>query len=289
MVNHSRSLVGFTRFYMAARQALASFCRAQKAIPLEQPRIFVRGINFWQVFNKEAVAARRKELNDELRRSYFDEFKEMKENSGKLHETPSKLVTSHAAQVFPTLETTDVDGESCVLPPKADNVRASLVCCLCRASGQEMITSWVTPFSKAFGDRSDVNVYQLSLVESWLMSLPGLRGVLLNGGRTAQTTAQSGRMPEAYVKRSELQSPAEGAVQAEKDETAVRLPIKVQFAFGSTDKIRASLKMSNRLTAYIFLLDEFGKVRWRATGNADDIESGYLIKCTQELLERSKG
>ncbi|KAK3237294.1 hypothetical protein CYMTET_52614 [Cymbomonas tetramitiformis] len=273
---------------MAARLALASFCRAQRTIPLKEPKIFVRDINFWQVFSKEAVAARRKELNNDLRRSYFDEFREMKENSGKLHETPSKLVTSYAAQVFPTLDTTDVDGESCILPPRADNLRASLVCCLFRASGQEMITTWVTPFSKAFGDRTDINVYQLSLVESWLMSLPGLRGVLLNGGRTAQSAAQSGGMPEADVNRSDLQSPAEGAVQAEEDETSMRLPTKVHFAFGPTDEIRASLKMSNRLTAYIFLLDEFGKVRWRATGNADDIESGYLIKCTQELLEGSK-
>jgi len=42
--------------------------------------------------------------------------------------------------------------------------------------------------------------------------------------------------------------------------------MEVAYAFGDTWSFRKSLRIRNKLTGYVFLVDKKGRVRWRGTG-----------------------
>ncbi|CAN0916554.1 hypothetical protein LINGRAHAP2_LOCUS29771 [Linum grandiflorum] len=133
--------------------------------------------------------------------------------------------------------------------------KASLLCLSFRASSQGMIDSWTVPFLDAFGGAKDVQLYEVSFIDSWLLCRSPIKRLLL---RT--------------MKKSSVN-------------TSQELQKQVAYSFGDHYDFRKELKILNLLTGYIYLLDKFGKIRWQGFGSATQEEMSSLLSCTSLLLE----
>ncbi|KAK9818253.1 hypothetical protein WJX72_009658 [[Myrmecia] bisecta] len=134
---------------------------------------------------------------------------------------------------------------------------AALVCIAFRAGAEEWIRSWTQPYKAQYAGRPGAAVYELSLVESKVMSLWPFRQMIVSAG-----------------------SKPSGASA----EDAAQMPTTYLFHFGDTEVLRQALQMTNRLTGYIYLVDSSGRVRWRGSGLADAQELRSLLSCTDQLL-----
>ncbi|MED6180641.1 hypothetical protein PIB30_011947 [Stylosanthes scabra] len=138
---------------------------------------------------------------------------------------------------------------------KSSVPKASLVCLSFRASSQEMINSWGDPFAEAFSKSEDVHIYQVSFIDSWLLCRSPIKRFLL------------------------------WTMKKQNQESKGALKKNMVFKFGDHYYFRKELRILNLITGYIFLLDNFGRVRWQGFGHSTKDEVSSLISCTSSLLE----
>ncbi|XP_004487551.1 uncharacterized protein [Cicer arietinum] len=217
--------------------------------------------------NKEAIAKERARLNDEMNRGYFADMAEFKQHGGKVAAANKVIIPAMAAVKFPDIEVSFSDGKTMKLPirvsdnpvdsDKSSVPKASLVCLSFRAISQEMINSWSVPFAKAFSNSNNVQLYQVSFIDSWLLCRSPIKRLLLRA-----------------MKKPNLNEESKDALQG-----------KMVYSFGDHYYFRKELKILNLLTGYIFLLDNFGRVRWQGFGVATEDELSSLLSCTSLLLD----
>lgn len=227
-----------------------------------------RFLDFYQFGNKEAIKKERERLTDEMNRGYFADISELKQHGGKLAIANKVIVPAATAVKFPQVEVTYADGRTFKLPTicnegvvgsdKLAIPNASLVCLTFRANSQAMVNSWSTPFREAFSGSKNVQLYEVSFVDSWILCKNPIKSLLLR------------------------------AMKKSKDETNDGLQRQVVYSFGDHYYFRKELKILNLLTGYIFLLDKFGRIRWQGFGAATEDELASLISCTHLLLEGEK-
>ncbi|XP_040864228.1 uncharacterized protein [Glycine max] len=140
---------------------------------------------------------------------------------------------------------------------KSSVPKASLVCLSFRASSQEMINSWSVPFTEAFRKSNDVHLYQVSFIDSWLLCRAPIKRLLL----------WTMKKPSHHESKDTLQQ-------------------QIVYSFGDHYYFRKELRILNLLTGYIFLLDNFGRVRWQGFGSATQDELSSLLSCTSLLLDQ---
>lgn len=215
--------------------------------------LWTRRLNIFSVFNKEARAKETERLRDELNRGYFDDFKNLKESGGKLAVASTSLTPIAASPKFPTLEVhVPKGGPSLTLP--LENSNATLVCMAFRASAQPMVVSWSSPFAQSFHGSPSMNVFEVSVIESSVLSFWPIKRLLLR-----------------IVRSSEMEVKG--------------LERKVVYTFGDTYEFRKALGVPNLLSGYAFLVDGKGRVRWRASGMATKEELESMNSCTTRLLQ----
>ncbi|KAH0913484.1 hypothetical protein HID58_036805 [Brassica napus] len=222
-------------------------------------------LDFYQFGNKKAIEEERARLNDEMNRGYFADMKEFKEHGGKIADANKTVIPAVSAVKFPELAVTLSNGEVLKLPISCSSgevneeslavPRVSLVCLSFRASSQGMISSWSKPFLESFGDRKDLQVFEVSFIDKWLLGLAPIRKLLLRV----------------------LQKP-----KSNEDSVLQR---RVVYSFGDHYHFRKEIKVLNLLTGYIFLLDKSGRIRWQGFGTATPEEVSKLLSCTSQLLE----
>ncbi|RVX20221.1 hypothetical protein CK203_004770 [Vitis vinifera] len=246
-------------------------------------RTSTRFLDIYQLGNKEAFEKERARLADEMNRGYFADMSEFKQHGGKVMAwLPFSLncsivlfvqiamankiiIPAMAAMKFPALEVNYSDGRSLKLPisshgneagtSKLDIPKASLLCLSFRASSQAMIDSWSKPFFDAFSDSKNVQLYEVSFVDSWFLSLNPIKRLLLR-----------------IMKKS-------------KPDGKSVLQRQIVYSFGDHYYFRKELKILNLLTGYMFLVDKFGRIRWQGFGLAAEEELASLLSCTTLLLE----
>ncbi|KAL6537972.1 hypothetical protein OROHE_012259 [Orobanche hederae] len=244
-----------------------------------------RFFDIYQMGNKAAIEKERARLKDEMSRGYFADMSEMKQNGGKKGVICNVLIKhkgiiysfsrtqevalankiiipAMAAVKFPTLDVNYSDGSVLKLPITSDgndvNVftsdipKASLMCLSFRASSQPMVDSWSVPFLNSFGHSTDVRLYEVSFIDSWLLTRGPIKKLLLKIMR---------------------KSNPDGKQQ------------HVVYSFGDHYYFRKELKILNLLTGYIFLLDKLGRIRWQGFGLATEDEVSSLLSCTSLLLD----
>ncbi|KAL6566893.1 hypothetical protein OROMI_015297 [Orobanche minor] len=172
------------------------------------------------------------------------------------------IIPAMAAVKFPTLDVNYSDGSVLKLPITSDGndvnaftsdiPKASLMCLSFRASSQPMVDSWSVPFLNSFGHSTDVRLYEVSFIDSWLLTRSPIKKLLLKIMR---------------------KSNPDGKQQ------------HVVYSFGDHYYFRKELKILNLLTGYIFLLDKFGRIRWQGFGLATEDEVSSLLSCTSLLLD----
>lgn len=228
----------------------------------------IRFFDFYQLGNKEAIEKERARLTDEMNRGYFADISELKKHGGKISEANKIIIPAMAAVKFPALDVTYSDGTNLSLPTvfNAKGVdtstvtvpNASLMCLSFRASSQTMVNTWTTPFVDAFSNSKAVQLYEVSFIDSWLLTRSPIKKLLL----------RMMRKPDPKEKKDVLQR-------------------QIVYFFGDHYYFRKDLKILNLLTGYIFLLDKFGRIRWQGSGVASKEELASLLACTSLLLEEN--
>ncbi|TKY71953.1 mitochondrial inner membrane [Spatholobus suberectus] len=225
-----------------------------------------RFLDLHQFGNKEAIEKERARLGDEMNRGYFADMAEFKQHGGKVAVANKVIIPAMEAIKFPDFEVSFSDGKTMKLPirvsdsaldsDKSSVPKASLVCLSFRASSQEMINSWSVPFVEAYRKSKDVHLYQVSFIDSWLLCRPPIKCLLL----------WTMKKPNHHESKDTLQK-------------------QMVYSFGDHYYFRKELKILNLLTGYIFLLDNFGRVRWQGFGLATEDELSSLLSCTSLLLD----
>ncbi|KAK3137375.1 hypothetical protein QOZ80_5BG0451470 [Eleusine coracana subsp. coracana] len=213
--------------------------------------------------NKEAIEKEKARLKDEMSRGYFADIAEIRKNSGKIAAASKVIIPEVDAVKFPDLAVESPDGGSLCLPlvapsPEGDDhgdggvavPDASLVCLSFRASSQKMAESWSLPFLDAFGAPNNIPVYEVSFIDSWLLSSSPVRRLFL----------------KVMKKSNNLQR-------------------HVVYAFGDNYDFRKNLQILNLLTGYIYLVDRLGRIRWQGFGSATEEELSSLTTCASILLD----
>ncbi|CAM8975658.1 unnamed protein product [Rhodiola kirilowii] len=226
----------------------------------------VRFLDIYQMGSKEAIEKERARLKDEMNRGYFADINELKEHGGKIATAGKVLIPAAVAVKFPVLEANYPDGTSVRLPVgseanvadahNASAAKASLICFSFRANSQPMVASWSLPFLDAFGKSEDLQIYEVSFIESWLLSLKPVKSLLLRTMKKSNPDASKGPLTRQLV-----------------------------YSFGDQYYLRKELKILNLLTGYAFLLDKFGRIRWQGFGFATPDEVSSLVSCTSLLLD----
>ncbi|XP_016508112.1 uncharacterized protein LOC107825726 isoform X2 [Nicotiana tabacum] len=203
---------------------------------------------------------------DEMNRGYFADINELKQHGGKIATANKIIIPAVAAVKFPALEVNHSDGSSLKLPiasigngvavNKAEAPKASLLCLSFRASSQAMVDSWSKPFLDTFKDSNRVQLYEISFIDSWLLTLSPVKKLLLRTMRKSNP-----------------------------DESKDVLHRQIVYSFGDHYYFRKELKILNLLTGYTFLLDKFGRIRWQGSGLATEEELSSLLSCTSLLLD----
>ncbi|GER34423.1 hypothetical protein STAS_10644 [Striga asiatica] len=226
-----------------------------------------RFLDIYQMGNKQAIEKERARLKDEMSRGYFADMSELKQHGGKIAMANKIIIPSMAAVKFPTIEVNNSDGSSLKLPitsdandvnvTKSDIPKASLLCLSFRASSQHMVDSWSAPFLNTFGNSSDVRLYEVSFIDSWLLTRSPIKKLLL----------KIMRKPKPEGEQNVLQR-------------------RIVYSFGDHYYFRKELKILNLLTGYVFLLDNLGRIRWQGFGLATEDEIRSLLSCTSLLLDK---
>ncbi|KAL2511170.1 ATPase assembly factor ATP10 [Abeliophyllum distichum] len=231
------------------------------AIPLRDPSQWSskRFLDIYQFGNKEAIEKERARLKDEMNRGYFADISEMKQHGGKIAMANKIIVPAMTAMKFPALEVSYPDGVSVKLPissAKSDAPKASVLCLSFRASSQAMVDSWSMPFLDAFGQSKSVQLYEVSFIDSWLLTRNPIKKILLRIMRKSKPAEKNNVVQQQIV-----------------------------YSFGDHYYFRKELKILNLLTGYIYLVDKLGRIRWQGSGLATPDELSSLLSCASFLLE----
>uniref|UniRef100_A0A7C9DZE9 Uncharacterized protein n=1 Tax=Opuntia streptacantha TaxID=393608 RepID=A0A7C9DZE9_OPUST len=97
---------------------------------------------------------------------------------------------------------------------------------------------------------------QVSFIDSWLLSWSPVKRLLLGMMKKSNPSDMKDALQMQFV-----------------------------YSFGDHYYFRKELKILNLLTAYMFLLDKFGRIRWQGFGTATQEEASSLLSCTSALLE----
>lgn len=228
-----------------------------------------RSLDIYQFGNKSAIEKERSRLADEMNRGYFADISEMKKHGGKIGIANKIIIPAMAAVKFPGVEVSYSDGTTFNLPITSNGndvdaynsvvPKATLLCLSFRASSQAMVDSWTKPFVEAFRNTEKVSLYEVSFIDSWLLSRGPIKRLLLRIMRKSNP-----------------------------DEKKYALQRLIVYSFGDNYDLRKELKILNLLTGYIFLLDNFGRIRWQGFGLSTQDEISSMLSCASLLLKRNE-
>ncbi|KAJ0977784.1 hypothetical protein J5N97_013258 [Dioscorea zingiberensis] len=226
--------------------------------PNPQIQTFTRHfLDLHKIGSKEAIEKEKARLSDELSRGYFADISEIRKNGGKIAMANKTIIPSMAAVKFPDVEVSFTDGRCLRLPMSSgeavtdtSDAQISLLCLSFRANSQAMAESWTAPFLDAFSTSGKVQVYEVSFIDSWLLSLTPVRKLFLK-------VMKKSNIPQRHI----------------------------VYSFGDHYDLRKKLQILNLLTGYIFLLDRLGRVRWQGFGFSTQDEMSSLLSCTSFLLD----
>ncbi|CAM9876177.1 unnamed protein product [Ectocarpus sp. 4 AP-2014] len=207
----------------------------------------------------------------------FHEFTAVNKTGGKIFEASRELIPEKDAEFFPAMEVSNLASDaSAAAASEVDFLsrvlagRVTMVGLFHRQFGYSMLESWTGPFEAAFarGQRGDKlpsaggkptgaappSALSLSLLESWPLRM--MKPLLVS-------TMGRGLSPEKKA--------------------------AFFYRFGPTEEVRKALGIVNRLTLYVLLVDQKGRVRWQGTGKATPDEVESLVRCARQLAAEGSG
>ncbi|CBJ26874.1 ATP synthase: assembly factor for F1 component [Ectocarpus siliculosus] len=207
----------------------------------------------------------------------FHEFTAVNKTGGKIFEASRELIPEKDAEFFPAMEVSNLASDgSAAAASEVDFLsrvlagRVTMVGLFHRQFGYSMLESWTGPFEETFarGQRGNKlpsaggkttgaappSALSLSLLESWPLRM--MKPLLVS-------TMGRGLSPEKKA--------------------------AFFYRFGPTEEVRKALGIVNRLTLYVLLVDQKGRVRWQGTGKATPDEVESLVRCARQLAAEGSG
>nr|CAB3460389.1 unnamed protein product [Digitaria exilis] len=133
---------------------------------------FARGfLDFGKTGNKEELEKEKARLKDEMSRGYFADISEIRKNAGKIATASKVIIPEVDAVKFPDLAVESSQGGALHLPLVAPAPQED--------GGKKMAESWSSRFLDAFGADKKIHVYEVSFVDSWLLSSSPVRRAVL--------------------------------------------------------------------------------------------------------------
>ncbi|KAL3147112.1 hypothetical protein ABBQ38_015067 [Trebouxia sp. C0009 RCD-2024] len=152
-----------------------------------------RGIRLFEIFSKEARVERRRKLKEDMQHGYFDDFRAVRDQQGKIFSSPNRLIDAEVCRPFPSTQVVRPDGVEATLPAPSGQHKASLLCTAFRAGAEDMLASWSQPFRERYGMQHGAHYYELSFVESAVMSVWPFKQMILRA-QLKQTPAIPARI-----------------------------------------------------------------------------------------------
>ncbi|KAL3764898.1 hypothetical protein ACHAW5_003547 [Stephanodiscus triporus] len=197
---------------------------------------------------------------------YFWAFKELSLTDNKPIISNETVIPAAEAETFPTLkELVNLYEEVVDIPDfftrnnrsKDANSQCTLVAISCKEFGARLLPSWIDPFEMALrgNDEDDADRYEVVRIT-------------INEGRVAK-----------------LLSPF--IVSGTKKRVPTADHYNTLMYYGDAEEMRDILRMHNIYTAYVFLLDGIGRVRWAGSGEGSATEVDSMIKIARNLVQPS--
>uniref|UniRef100_A0A7S3G581 Uncharacterized protein n=1 Tax=Palpitomonas bilix TaxID=652834 RepID=A0A7S3G581_9EUKA len=206
----------------------------------------VRGM--FKYFKKEERERMGKEARDEMKKSYFQDYADLQKNKGKYFLAESKLEELSKSSFIPDMEGANLKGESAELKKRCKG-KTSVLFLSFRDSATPMIEEWRKVVDNYKGIKN-FQVFEVTFLDGPLLGL--MSGLL-------RATIAKNTPPELH---------------------ASTFVVK-----GNSGAARRELQMENRLTAYVWLVDKNGRIRWRAVGAPAEQELEGLHKLAKQLSE----
>ncbi len=191
-------------------------------------------------------------LSQAAQKGNFFEMREWRQHRGKVFTTSDRIATTDESKPFPSslLIRRLSDGyESSIKDILGCHSKPTLVAVSFKSVGSDMLLSWTKPFTELIGGRLVV----VNFVESVILGL--MKGAMMSGMRKSLD-------PSAY--------------QHTWVHFGTAAPL-LEYDF---------LRISNRLSGYVYLVDSSGLVRWEGCGQASDLEIESMKKCYSELIQQ---
>ncbi|DBB18824.1 TPA: hypothetical protein ACH3X3_000415 [Trebouxia sp. C0006] len=171
-----------------------------------------RGIKLFEIFSKQARVERRRKLKEDMQHGYFDDFRAVRDQHGKIFSSPERLIDAQAAQPFPPTQMVRPDGVQCTIPPPPGQHQAALLCTAFRAGAEDILASWSTPFKERYGSQQGAHYFELSFVESAVMSVWPFKQIILRaqlGKAPIPSPTQATSSPAAHASQSGSSTPGQ--------------------------------------------------------------------------------
>ncbi|DBA84653.1 TPA: Mitochondrial ATPase complex subunit atp10, variant 2 [Trebouxia sp. C0004] len=147
-----------------------------------------------------------------MQHGYFDDFRAVRDQHGKIFSSPERLIDAQAAQPFPPTQMLRPDGVQCTIPPPPGQHQAALLCTAFRAGAEDILASWSTPFKERYGSQQGTHYFELSFVESAVMSVWPFKQIILRaqlGKAPIPSPTQATSSPAAHASRAGSSTPGQ--------------------------------------------------------------------------------
>lgn len=148
---------------------------------------------------------------------------------------------------FPGFTGRALSGVEVTLPDAASGM-VTLVGVAFVREAQAMLDSWMDPYAAVFADREGYTAYELPVIEGWYWRL--MSGVIDGGMRAG--------------------------IPPGKHDTVVT-------SYGDATAFKEALAIEDTRSAYVYLLDRSGVIRWQGSGYATDAAVDAMLQMASSL------
>eukprot|EP00892_Ulva_mutabilis_P005270 jgi/Ulvmu1/3114/UM015_0154.1 len=189
------------------------------------------------------------------------DLRSVNKSNGKLVDFSStQLIPALTAKHWPAMRVSSHARADEEFSQPLEGTHARIVLASYRASAEMYLSEWRNVITESFQDHADVELVELTVCDVAICKVWPFKGMLVNATKAPHKTL-----------------------------TALSKMSARRVHYFGDDKVAVEgLGMSNRLTGYVFLVDEDGRVRWQASGRMLEEEAHNCLRAVRGLLGARK-
>ncbi|KAI8979942.1 ATPase assembly factor ATP10, partial [Pilobolus umbonatus] len=187
---------------------------------------------------------------EQATKSYFSDVHEMRQHGGKMYYASTQLMKQEQAGYMPRLEGQDLNRKKVTTTDKLPG-KISLMTYAYARFGETHVDTFIKPFLNKFKDEKDVQLIEVNVQENFLKQ-------------------QLVKAFVPYIRRN---------IAPERKENYILLMKDIS-------RVRKYLDMTNQYIGYVYLIDQNGRIRWTAHGEATEEEVANMLAMTEYLVQK---